>query len=86
MEKNGKKIVIVFLVFINTMIKTVFFVPRGTCRFYPSCSNYAKQALATLPLFRACFLILLRILKCNPFTKPGYDPVPNPMERRQCCE
>ena len=86
MEKNGKKIVLLILVFINKMIKTVFFIPRGTCRFYPSCSNYAKQALEILPFHKACFLIILRILKCNPFTKAGYDPVPNPMERRQRCE
>lgn len=86
MEKNGKKIVLWILFFINKMIKTVLFIPRGTCRFYPSCSNYAEQALGELPFRRACFLIILRILKCNPFTKPGYDPVPNPMERRRSCE
>lgn len=45
------------------------------CRFYPSCSNYAKEAIIYYGGFKGCFLSLKRILRCNPFHKPGYDPV-----------
>ncbi|MDR1702924.1 MAG: membrane protein insertion efficiency factor YidD [Sporomusaceae bacterium] len=45
------------------------------CRFYPTCSEYALLALEKYGVFRACFLIVWRILRCNPFCKGGYDPV-----------
>jgi putative membrane protein insertion efficiency factor len=86
MEKSGKQIATTVLSFFVGAIKTTLVVPRGTCRFYPSCSEYAREALATLPLQRACFCIVKRLLKCNPFVTAGYDPVPHPTERRHCCE
>ena len=45
------------------------------CRFYPTCSNYSIQALKEYGLFKGGKLIILRILKCNPFFSGGYDPV-----------
>ena len=45
------------------------------CRFHPSCSEYAVQAIQ-LHRFQGFFLILKRIVRCNPFTRAGYDPVP----------
>ncbi|MCK4778262.1 MAG: membrane protein insertion efficiency factor YidD [Actinomycetia bacterium] len=50
-------------------------VSRNSCRFYPTCSNYAIDALRILPLYKAIFKIIFRILKCNPFHPGGYDPV-----------
>lgn len=47
----------------------------SVCRFYPSCSSYALEALDVLPLHKAIFAILLRILRCNPYFSGGYDPV-----------
>lgn len=47
------------------------------CRFYPSCSAYALEALDTLSWHRALVLIFWRILRCNPFSAGGYDPVPH---------
>lgn len=48
----------------------------GQCRFHPSCSQYAIQAFEKLALHRAFVLVLWRILRCQPFAKAGYDPVP----------
>ncbi len=45
------------------------------CRFYPSCSEYAKQSIQTLPLYKAIWRSLIRILKCNPLFKGGMDEV-----------
>lgn len=46
------------------------------CRFEPSCSVYAVEAIEKLPLHRAFGLILWRVLRCNPLCRGGYDPVP----------
>ncbi|HOX85454.1 MAG TPA: membrane protein insertion efficiency factor YidD [bacterium] len=50
------------------------FLPR-TCRFYPSCSNYAIQALEKHGFFAGLYKALTRLLRCNPFHPGGYDPV-----------
>jgi putative membrane protein insertion efficiency factor len=50
-------------------------LPR-TCRFYPSCSAYAREALLTLGLFKGSYLTLLRLIKCHPYHQGGFDPVP----------
>jgi putative membrane protein insertion efficiency factor len=46
------------------------------CRHYPSCSEYATQALQKHGFFKGTYLGTVRILKCNPLFKGGYDPVP----------
>jgi uncharacterized protein len=48
----------------------------GACRFYPSCSNYAVEAVARHGARRGFSLAARRLLRCNPFTKGGFDPVP----------
>ncbi|MBR4642983.1 MAG: membrane protein insertion efficiency factor YidD [Selenomonadaceae bacterium] len=45
------------------------------CRFVPTCSNYAVDALKKYGWARGGFMTLKRILRCNPFSKGGYDPV-----------
>ena len=50
-------------------------LPRS-CRFVPSCSEYAREALERHPLHRALWLIFRRVIRCHPFGGHGYDPVP----------
>ncbi|MDC1030190.1 membrane protein insertion efficiency factor YidD [Flavobacteriaceae bacterium] len=47
-----------------------------TCRFTPSCSHYGIDALKKHGVFKGSWLTINRILRCNPWTKGGYDPVP----------
>lgn len=46
------------------------------CRFKPTCSEYAIEALEIHGAFKGSLLTVWRILRCNPFSKGGYDPVP----------
>jgi uncharacterized protein len=48
----------------------------GQCRFHPSCSHYAEEAIAAHGLVRGCSLAAWRLLRCNPFGRGGLDPVP----------
>ena len=47
-----------------------------TCRFHPSCSYYAIDAITQHGLIKGCWLSLKRVLKCHPLNDGGYDPVP----------
>jgi putative membrane protein insertion efficiency factor len=49
----------------------------GSCKFYPSCSVYAQEAIAKHGARRGSWLALRRLLRCRPFTKGGFDPVPD---------
>ncbi len=46
------------------------------CRFIPTCSAYAIEAIETHGAFKGFFLSLWRVIRCNPLCKGGYDPVP----------
>ncbi|PIE66578.1 MAG: membrane protein insertion efficiency factor YidD [Desulfobacterales bacterium] len=46
------------------------------CRFVPTCSSYAMQAIEKHGLVKGTFFALKRILRCHPFCQGGYDPVP----------
>jgi hypothetical protein len=48
----------------------------GQCRFEPSCSVYAEQAILSRGAVRGSLLAVWRVLRCNPFGRPGLDPVP----------
>ena len=45
------------------------------CKYYPTCSEYTMQAIEKYGIIKGCFLGIKRILKCNPFSKGGYDPL-----------
>jgi uncharacterized protein len=49
----------------------------GACKFYPSCSNYAHEAIARHGARRGTLLALKRLARCRPFTQGGFDPVPD---------
>ena len=48
---------------------------RPCCRFYPTCSQYALDAIDKYGTLKGVFLAIKRILRCNPFNEGGYDPV-----------
>ncbi len=48
----------------------------GACKFYPSCSHYAYEAIERHGARRGLWLGLRRLVRCQPFTHGGYDPVP----------
>ncbi len=45
------------------------------CKYYPTCSEYTKQAIDKYGAIKGSFLGIKRILRCNPFSKGGYDPL-----------
>jgi uncharacterized protein len=47
-----------------------------TCRFHPTCSEYGLEAFRRFGFFKGFYLTVKRILKCQPFHKGGFDPVP----------
>jgi hypothetical protein len=53
----------------------------GACKFYPSCSNYAYQAIERHGARRGIVLAMKRLGRCRPFTKGGFDPVPDTIEK-----
>lgn len=48
----------------------------GACRFQPSCSEYAMEAITEHGLMRGSWLAIRRVGRCHPFSQPGFDPVP----------
>ena len=58
-------------------IKGILFNSYGpTSRFYPTCSSYAIEAIKKHGAIKGSYLSIRRILRCHPFNKGGYDPVP----------
>ncbi|MBQ4128636.1 MAG: membrane protein insertion efficiency factor YidD [Ruminococcus sp.] len=49
---------------------------KGKCKYFPTCSQYMLEAIQIHGAFKGLFMGLWRILRCNPFSKGGYDPVP----------
>ncbi len=69
----GRQIVVAAIVFYQRLISP-FLGP--TCRFYPSCSQYAKDAVLKHGVFRGVWLAIRRIARCNPWNPGGVDFVP----------
>ena len=64
-----------FIYFIKFYQKYLSWIFPPSCRFYPSCSEYSKQAFEKYNFFKAIILSIYRILRCNPWNKGGYDPL-----------
>lgn len=56
----------------------------GSCRYHPSCSSYAEEALATHGGFRGGLIALKRMVRCHPWGGHGYDPVPDVEDAKMC--
>jgi putative membrane protein insertion efficiency factor len=69
-----KYILIYIIKFYKNFISPMF---PPSCRFYPTCSSYFIEALQRYGFFIGTFLGIKRILRCNPFFKGGFDPVPD---------
>lgn len=74
MKYLNPKYILIFMVKLYKMFISPLFPP--SCRHYPSCSAYAIEALEKHGLFKGTYYASIRILKCNPFFKGGFDPVP----------
>ena len=49
---------------------------RPSCKYYPTCSNYALEAIERFGALKGGIISIYRILRCNPFSRGGYDPGP----------
>ncbi len=70
-----RKILIFILNFYQKHISKIFSSNGIHCKYYPSCSEYMKQAIEKYGSFKGMILGIQRILRCNPFSKGGYDPL-----------
>lgn len=68
-----KKILIFFLKVYKKVISPLF---PPCCRFMPTCSEYAMEAIGRFGAIRGTLLAAYRLLRCNPFCRGGFDPVP----------
>jgi hypothetical protein len=69
-----KKICILLIKFYRKYISPL--KKHGVCKYVPTCSEYALTAYERFGFFKGTVLTLWRILRCNPFSEGGYDPVP----------
>ncbi len=65
-----------FVFLIELYQKNISPLKPSSCRFTPTCSNYAKEAILKRGVIIGSILTIGRILRCNPLFKGGYDPVP----------
>lgn len=64
-----------FLIWLIRIYQSIPFTVHGACKFTPSCSNYAIDAINSYGVFKGSILAIKRIFRCNPWSKGGYDPV-----------
>ncbi|MFQ5455775.1 MAG: membrane protein insertion efficiency factor YidD [Nitrospirota bacterium] len=65
----------IFISIINLYQLCVSPLSSPVCRYIPTCSVYAKDAIERYGLIKGLFLTILRLLRCHPFHPGGYDPV-----------
>ena len=74
-----KKIVLALIRFYQLAISPY---RPACCRYYPTCSAYAMEAISKFGVIRGGLISFRRILRCNPFFKGGYDPVPETLGKK----
>ena len=72
------KILLLYAVRFYRKLISPFFPP--TCRFYPSCSQYALEAIETYGVLKGSWMALRRLSKCHPYHPGGYDPLTEPQK------
>ena len=70
-----KKVLIRLINFYQKHISLWLTEKNINCKFYPTCSEYAKQAIEKYGALKGSILAIKRIFKCNPFSKGGFDPL-----------
>jgi putative membrane protein insertion efficiency factor len=79
LERKGSAVVRAAIFLIELYRHTISPMRLPTCRFSPTCSQYAVEALSDYGLVRGGWLAVVRLLKCGPWNRGGWDPIP---ERR----
>lgn len=65
-----------FLIKLISLYQKISMLKPPVCRFYPTCSEYTKQAITKYGVIKGLWLGLKRISKCHPLNPGGYDPLP----------
>ena len=68
-----KQLLLLLIKFYQTFLSPLL---GKNCRFYPTCSEYSKQAIEKYGALKGSYLTIKRLLKCHPWHPGGYDPVP----------
>ncbi len=79
-EKNMNKLMIRLIQFYQ---KNLHSKTSAHCKYRPTCSNYSIEAYQKFSFFKATFLTFFRILRCNPLSHGGYDPVPKTLFEKE---
>lgn len=74
---------VVLLKVIKVYQKAVSPAFPNTCRFYPSCSEYSRQAIEEYGAIKGTYLAIKRVLRCHPLNSGGYDPIPKEGEEEE---
>ncbi|MAD57426.1 MAG: membrane protein insertion efficiency factor YidD [Porticoccus sp.] len=53
------------------------------CKYHPTCSSYAVDAIQTYGVFKGGYMTCCRLVRCHPFKSGGYDPVPPPIKKQR---
>ena len=70
-----KKVVLFLIKIYKKFISPIGEYMGVKCKYYPTCSEYTREAIEKYGALRGSFMGIKRILRCNPFSKGGYDPL-----------
>ena len=71
----------IFIAVIKFYKKCISPLTSSKCKYYPTCSSYGLEAISVHGAFKGGLMTVWRTLRCNPFSKGGYDPVPPKKEK-----